>query len=156
RMETNLVRKQQIAAGIGTGYDALTPGRELFMFSGTPAQGHDVKDLENAIKEQVKIIQSEPVTDEELARVKAQVVASKVYEKDSIFYQAMSIGMLETIGLDWMVGEQYVDKIKAVTKEQIQTVANKYLVDDNLTVAVLDPQPIDNSKPHSRAMGSRH
>ena len=147
RMETNLVRKQQVASSIGTSYDAFTPGRELFMFSGVPTQGHDVKDLEKAIKEQVHIVQNEFVTDKELARVKAQVVASKVYEKDSIFYQAMTIGMLETVGLDWTLSEQYADRINKVTKEQIQQVAKKYLVDDNLTVAVLDPQPIDPNKP---------
>ena len=49
-----------------------------------------------------------------------------------------------------------MDRINAVTKEQIQQVAKKYLVDDNLTVAVLDPQPIDPSKPRRRAMGGRH
>lgn len=158
RMETYLVREQQIAASIGTSYDAFTPGQELFMFSGTPAQGHTVIDLENAIKEQIKQVQEELVTDKELARVKAQVVASKVYEKDSIFYQAMSIGMLETIGLDWMLSEQYPEKINAVTKEQIQTVANKYLKDSYLTVAVLDPQPIDtaNIRRPPMGMGGRH
>ena len=147
RMETNLVRKQQVASSIGTSYDAFTPGRELFTFSGVPAQGHNVKDLENAIKEQVHLVRTQLVTDGELARVKAQVVASKVYQKDSIFYQAMTIGMMETIGLDWTLSEQYADRINKVTKEQIQQVAKKYLVDDNLTVAVLDPQPIDPNKP---------
>jgi len=156
RMETSLVRKQQVAASIGTSYDAFTPGRELFMFSGTPGQGHDVLSLEKAIKEQVGIIQNEPVSDKELARVKAQVVAGKVYEKDSIFYQAMSIGMLETIGQDWMLAEQYAERVNNITKEQIQQVAKKYLIDDNLTVAVLDPQPIDRNKPRRRAMGGRH
>jgi zinc protease len=29
----------------------------------------------------------------------------------------------------------------------VQAVAKKYLVDDSLTVAVLDPQPLDGRKP---------
>jgi zinc protease len=64
-----------------------------------------------------------------------------------VFYQAMQIGMLETIGLDWKVGEQYVDNIKAVTAEQVQQVAKKYLIDDGLTVAELLPQPMDGHHP---------
>jgi zinc protease len=43
-----------------------------------------------------------------------------------------------------------VDKLSAVTPEQIQAVARKYLIPDGLTVAVLDPQPLDG-KPAPRA-----
>ena len=52
----------------------------------------------------------------------------------------MKIGMLETIGLDWRLFESYLDKITAVTAEQVQTVAKKYLVDQNLTVGILEPK----------------
>lgn len=156
RMEKHLVREQRVAASIGTGYDAFTPGRELMTFSGTPAKGKTVEDLEKAVKEQIRIIQTEPVSDKELARVKAQVAAGKVYQKDSIFYQAMSIGTLETTGLGWQLGEKFVDRINKITKEQIQAVAKKYLIDDNLTVAKLDPQEIDMTKPHKRSAGGRH
>jgi zinc protease len=52
--------------------------------------------------------------------------------------------MLETIGLPWQIKDEYVDKILAVTAEQVQQVAKKYLTDENLTVAVLDPLPIEN------------
>ena len=38
-------------------------------------------------------------------------------------------------------------KLKEVTAAQVQEVARKYLVDDNLTVAVLDPQPVGERKP---------
>lgn len=144
RFTKNLIRKQQVAQSISTSYDLYSRLDELFTFSTTPAQGKNVKQLENAIREEIKKVQDELVSEEELKRIKAQVVASKVYEKDSIFYQAMQIGTLETVGLDWRISDQFVDKIRAVTPEQIQQVANKYLVDDRLTVAVLDPQPINN------------
>jgi zinc protease len=92
------------------------------------------------------------VSSDELARVKAQVIAGEVYEKDSVFYQAMQIGSLETMGLDWRLGPQYADRIKQVTAEQVRDVARKYLVDDHLTVAVLEPLPLDHKKPR-RPMG---
>jgi zinc protease len=71
------------------------------------------------------------------------VVANKTYEKDGVFYQARQIGSLETVGLDWRLMDQFVDKISAVTPEQVQAVAKKYLTEDRLTVAELEPQPID-------------
>ena len=90
-----------------------------------------------------------------LERIKAQAVAEKVYEKDSVFYQAMQIGMLETVGLDWKLNDEYTKRIREVTAKQIQAVAKKYLVKDTLTVAVLDPQPLTAKKRHSSTM-SRH
>jgi zinc protease len=56
----------------------------------------------------------------------------------------MEVGMLDTIGLPWQLKDRYVEKILAVTAEQVQQVANKYLVDERLTVAALDPLPIEN------------
>ncbi len=144
RFTKNLIRGQQVAQNIGTSYDLYSRLDELFTFVGTPAQGKTVQQLEEAIRGQIQQVQDQLVNEEELKRIKAQAVASKVYEKDSIFYQAMQIGTLETVGLDWRLSDQYVDKIRAVTPEQIQQVARKYLVDDHLTVAVLDPQPINN------------
>ena len=86
------------------------------------------------------------MTDEELTRIKSAVVASAVYELDSIFYQAMKIGQLEAVGLDWRLADEYVDRINAVTAEQVQAVAIKYLVEEALTVAVLDPLPMETGR----------
>ena len=49
-----------------------------------------------------------------------------------------------------------VERIKGVTAEEVQAVAKKYFRDDALTVAVLDPQPIDEAKPKKPAMPARH
>ena len=145
RFAKNLVRGTQIAAGVSAGYNLFTPRTELFVFSGTPSKGRSATDLEKAIKKEIDKLKKDLVSQAELDRVKAQVVAGKVYEKDSVFYQAMSIGMLETTGQQWILGENYADRIKAVTPEQVQAVAKKYLIPDYLTVAVLDPQPLDNN-----------
>ena len=53
--------------------------------------------------------------------------------------------------------KQEIAKLKAVTPEQVKEVAQRYLVDDNLTVAVLDPLPIENQPRQNRvAVGGRH
>ncbi len=153
RLETELVRAQRIAASIGTGYDLYTPRRELLTISATPVPGRDIAELEAAIEAQIERLRQEPVTAEELARVKAQVVAGKVYERDSMFYQAMQIGILETLGYGWQVQEEYLARIEQVTPEQVQQVARKYLIDRRRTVAVLDPEP--SARPVASQGGSR-
>jgi len=142
RFERELVREKKLAASIGTDYSAVARSPGLMMIEATPANGHSVAELEQAIRAQIERIKKEPASAEELNRVKAQVVASNVFSRDSVFYQAMQIGRLAAVGLDWRMIDDYPDKLMAVTAEQVQTVARKYLVDAHLTVAVLDPQPI--------------
>ena len=153
RFSKDLVRGQQIAASVSAGYDLYSRLDELMLFDGTPATGKSVDDLEKAIRAQIKTLKTELVSQAELDSIKAQVVASKVYEKDSVFYQAMQIGTLATVGLDWQLMDQFVDRLRAVTPEQVQAVAKKYLIDDHLTVAVLDPQstPVAANGGHAHA-----
>ena len=156
RFAKELVRDKEIATTAGAGYDMHARLADLLIFDGTPAKGKTIKDLEKAIRVQLEKLKTKLVKQEELDRIKAQVVAGKVYEKDSIFYQAMQIGMLETVGLDWRLMDEYLAKLKLVTPEQIQAVAKKYLVDDHLTVAVLKPQPINSSTQTSKGDRNAH
>lgn len=156
RFAKNLVRGRQVAANAGAGYSAFSRLETLFLFDGNPAQGHNISELETAIRKEIDKVKNEPVSEDELARIKAQVIAGDVYEQDSVFYQAMEIGRLETMGLDWRLGDEYSERIQQVTAEQVRDVARKYLVDEHLTVAVLDPQPLDGKQPRRPAPGMRH
>jgi zinc protease len=155
RLNQNLVRQSQIAIDVDAGYDMVQRGRQsIFVLDGTPSEGKSVAELEAAILNEIEKIKTGGVTEEELQRVKAQVIAADVYQRDSMFYQAMQIGNLETAGFSWRILKDYPAKLQAVTAEQVQLVAKKYFNKDNLTVATLDPQPIDpndntpKGKPH--------
>jgi zinc protease len=154
RLAKNLIRDSQVAARAGADYSLDAGSDTLFELDGTPAQGRTIADLEAAMRGQVKKLRDDLVTEDELQRVKVQVVTGDVYQKDSVFYQAMKIGSLESVGLGWQVADQYVDKVKAVTAEQVRDVARRYLVDDHLTIAVLDPQPISDAERMRRTQHS--
>jgi zinc protease len=157
RFSKELVRDAQIAASINTDYNPYAPFPVILTFSVTPANGHTVVDVEKAIRAQLERLKSEPVSEAELRRVKAQVVAADVYARDSVFYQAMRIGMLETIGLKWQLIDGSLARIRSVTAEQVQQVAKKYLNEDNLTVAVLNPLPLSGGrKPAHAPQGGDH
>lgn len=159
RLESRLVRGQQIAASVGVGYELYARMPSLFMLEGTPVQGKTVAELEKALLEEVRQLREELVSTEELDRVKAQVLAGKVFERDSIFYQAMQLGTAETVGLGWKKVHEFVDKISAVTPQQVQQVAKKYLIEDRLSIGYLDPQPIPEGQiaPEDRApVGGDH
>ena len=146
RLSSELVRGKQIAVSAGAGYGLTSRLADLFELEATPAEGKTVQELEVALKNEVSKLQKELIDGDELQRIKAQVLASAVYERDSNFYQAMQIGMLETVGLGWQKVDEYVAKVNQVTAEQVRDVARKYLIEDHLNIAYLDPQPIENTK----------
>jgi zinc protease len=159
RLNQKLVRETQLAIDASAGYDILSRSRQsLFELDGTPSEGKTVVELEAAILQQIENIKQSGVTKAELDRVKAGVIAADVYQRDSMFYQAMQLGTIETTGFPWRIILDYPDKLRAVTPEQVQEVAKKYLVKDNLTIATLDPQPLDNKAPDASAkpQGVRH
>lgn len=143
RFNRKLVRGTEIAASAGVGYDPYDRLQTLFIMDGVPGKGHTVAEVKDALITELEEIKRTPVTKSELDTVKAQVVAAKVFERDSVFYQAMQIGTMETIGLDWQEADRYAENIRKVTAEQVMAVAEKYLDLDKLTTAILDPLPID-------------
>jgi zinc protease len=156
RFSRELVRGEEIATSIGAGYGLFSRLDDLFIVAGTPTKAHTVSELEQAVMQQIEELKSELVSEQELKRIQVQVVANKTYERDSVFYQAMQIGMLETIGLDWRLSEEYVKNIDAVTAQQVQAVARKYFIDKTLTVAELLPQPIGDKPRPKSSFGVRH
>lgn len=139
RLSKNLVREQEIAASAGAGYDLYAAQESTFLFDGTPNEAHSIDELEAALLSEIEKVKSNLVSAEELARVKAQVVAGEIYQQDSVQRQAYLIGALETVGLGWQTLNSYEENINQVTAEDIRNVAKKYFVDERKTVAVLTP-----------------
>ena len=147
RLNQNLVRNTSRAINVGAGYSMLSRGgQSSFEMYATPSEKVSVIDLEKYLKLELKNIVDNGVTDVELKRVITSVIASEVYQKDSVFGAVMQIGQLETMGYSYKIVNDYIDNIKQVTSQDIQAVIKKYFHDDALTVVTLDPQPLDENK----------
>jgi zinc protease len=155
RLNKHLVREQQIASSAGAGYDSTGRGPSIFTLEATPSSGKSVQEIEAALRKEIDQLVKDGINQDELKRVKAQVTAGEVYKLDSLFYQAMQIGQMESIGLGHQAIKVMLDKLQLVTAEQVQQVAKEFLQDDNLTVAVLDPQPL-SGKPKPQAKGTSY
>lgn len=140
RLQQNLVRGRELASHIDAGFSPTSMLPTLFYFSAVPRDGVSLADLETAVLGEIDALQSHPPTPAELERIKAQVVSANVFELDSMQHQAIVIGSLAAVGLDWRLKDSYVDKIKAVTAEQVRAVAAKYFKSETLTVAHLLPE----------------
>ncbi|MDO6460533.1 pitrilysin family protein [Granulosicoccaceae sp. 1_MG-2023] len=140
RLTRDLVRTRRLAASAGASYSMLKRDTTLFLLDATPAGEVTVAQLEEALLAELSDIASHGVTADELDRVKAQVIAADVFDRDSMFRKAVSIGSLAVQGFDVQLRDDYVAGIQAVTAAQVQSVVQRYLVPAGMTVGVLQPQ----------------
>ena len=96
--------------------------------------------LEEAILQQISLLQSTLVSKIELAKIKTKMLTKNIYEQESLFNQMHKVGSLEAAGYNFGLVKQRSKEIEAITAKQIQAVAKKYLVKDNLTVAYSMPE----------------
>lgn len=146
RFSRVLVREKKVAAQVNTYYDLFKRHASQFIITGTPAPGHTVAELEQHILGQIEQLKATQVSEEELQRVKTQLLAQEIYERDSMSEQAIMLGMLESIGLSWEWADTFIDKINALTPAEIQRVAQKYLLVNHLSVTELVPQSREAAK----------
>jgi zinc protease len=143
RLPNRLERGQEVASSVRAAYGAYTRGDSLFLLSGMPntQRGKTLEQLETAFWDQLDTLKREPPSAEEVARVRALLVAGLVYGRDSITAQASSIGQLESVGLGWRQGDLLLDELGKVTPDDLRRVARTYFTRERLTLGQLRPEP---------------
>ncbi|MBB1518887.1 M16 family metallopeptidase [Aquipseudomonas guryensis] len=142
RLPTRLERGEELVSGASSWYDAFVRGDSLFILSATPnvQKGKTLEQVEAGLWRQLDDLKHNPPSAEELQRVRAQVIAGLVYERDSITSQATTIGELETVGLSWTLMDQDLAALEAVTAADIQKAAQTYFTRSRLSVAHVLPE----------------
>ena len=151
RIESELIRKREVTLSLGAGYSMLSRLDTLFQFSGEPNQSKSIssEDAVRAIWTLIDQIKATPPLKEEMQRVHSQIIAREVFSNDHLIARAFRLGGPVAYGLpaDWLVN--YPKKLKAITPEQVQQVAQKYLVKERMTIGYLNP-PANNNEGDNR------
>jgi zinc protease len=140
RLNRVLVKQEKVVNDVGVGYDMISRGPELFLISATMAKGKTVSQAEASIRKALNELKQKGILESELKRIKVRILSDQIYKRDSIFGQAMEIGSTEMAGFSWKDIDYMLERMQTITPEQVQAVAKKYLIDEGLTIAVLDPQ----------------
>ena len=156
RLPAKLVRTDRVANSVDASFEPIARGPVMFSLSGVPAKDTTVEQLEQALRAEVARIASDGVSADELKRVKAQLIASQIYKRDSVFGQAMEIGSMEMSGISFRMIDRIIEKLAAVTPEQVKAVAQKYFSDEQLTVATLHPLPVSAQAEHKSSSVGAH
>lgn len=139
RLYRDLVRDRKIAVA-AAGFAGL-PGdkyRNLYAFYAVPAQGHSAAEMGSAIHEAVEKLKREGVSPDELKMVKTRSKAALL--RSLANNQGLAINLAENqlkYG-DWRELFREIDKIDAVTNQDVKRVANQVFVDTNRTVGILE------------------
>jgi zinc protease len=138
RLHQRLVRKDKtaVAAG-GFVFSHEDPG--LFLTFALYLPNMDVEKLKAALDEEIAKVSSDKVDAKELQKAKNQLAARAVYQRERVS------GLATAIGVNWVVAHDPLrpfnaaQKYDAVTADDVQRVAKKYLIKNNLSMVTLTP-----------------
>lgn len=153
RLYRSLVYEQKIALAVGAEHSLLQTDPQLFYCYVVVAPGQKVEAAEQALYRELERIKQEPPSETELQRARNQLEAARIFGQDSIFRQAMLLGQAETVGAGWRFEDSFLDRIRKVTPQDVQRVAQRYLIEDARTVGTLLPLP--PLQPFAESAGAR-
>jgi len=140
RFYRDLVRERELVLSAEAEHSLLSRDSGLFLISAEPLPEKEVAQVERALEQELERLRREPVPTPELEKVKNLMEASFLTAQDSLFFQAMLLAQFE-IASTWRAVDDYLPSIRKVTPEDIQRVANQYLIPERRTAGVLTPLP---------------
>ncbi len=115
-------------------------GPGVFYVAFTPVKDRELRDLEAVWLDEALKLVTHGVSEDELNRVKAQVIAGQVFSSDSVLGQASRMGRMWAIGFAPNASDVINEKLRVITPDQVRQVAEKYLVEHQATIAILEPK----------------
>ena len=140
RLTKNLVDNQKVALDIFLSNDTYNQYPNLIIIGGTPRGKISPEELKLKILEQLSNESINSVTERELVNAKARIKANNIYKFDSVFYQAMQVGMLETKDIGWENLDNYNSIIESISLDEVKESASKYFLNNKVFTTILRPE----------------
>jgi zinc protease len=140
RLYQELVVKKGIAANAGASYQANMLDATNFAVYGAPRGAATLGEVETAVDAEIARIARDGVTDQELEKAKARFVRSMIFARDRQQAMANIYGSTLAVGRKVADVEEWPQRIRKVTAEQIKTAAQRYLVLDRSVTGYLMPK----------------
>ena len=140
RLYQSLIEQQQVAL-TAQGFSGF-PGDKyptLMLFYALTTPGTDIDKLAIALRAEIDRLKTEPVTTEELKRVKTQLKASLVRALDSNMGMARVLAEYDAKTGSWRTIFEELEKIEAITPQDIQRAAQTTFTAENRTIGKLLP-----------------
>jgi len=139
RLYQRLVKEKEMLTGVG-GFMDEKRGVGALYSNATLRPNVKTEDVEALIYAEIDRLKKEPIADWELQKAKNTTRRNFVNGLQSSLNRAVTIGQYTVYYNEPSLINARLDKVSAVTKEDVQRVANKYLVDTNRTVVITMPK----------------
>lgn len=118
--------------------------RDPGLFTLTAKLASDAKHshVESVMLKELEELQAMAPDQEELERVKNQLLARFAFNRHGTYELASTLGEYEA-SADWRYMLSYPERLKAVTPADVQRVARRYFVDHNRTVGHFIPEKVE-------------
>jgi zinc protease len=150
RLYQKLVKEKEMLTNLGGRMDEKRGVGALYT-SATLRPGVKTEDVEAAIYAELDRLKKEPIADWELQKAKNTTRRNLINALQSALTRAIFLGQYTIYYNEPGLINNRLDKVAAVTKEDVQRVANKYLVDTNRTVVITMPKA--KARPATGASG---
>jgi predicted Zn-dependent peptidase len=140
RLNRALVQEKKVAVG-AFGQPGF-PGQKypnLFLFGSFVAPGKTNEEVEKAMMAEIERLKAQPVTTDELEGVKNRARSQLIRNFNSNSSMASDLASWQVLTGDWRNLFRYLDKLNAVSPQDIQRVAKQVFTDGNRTVGVIEP-----------------
>ena len=117
-------------------FAGLVPGYFAFYTGTEPTK---VAQVETELLKEAELLRTEGLTADELRRAKAKIIGGKKIARADLGNLAATSALDELYGLGWQRADLDDAKYEAVTLEQIQAAAQKYLKADTSVISVVKP-----------------
>jgi predicted Zn-dependent peptidase len=139
RLNQKLVREKEMVTNASS-FAQESRGVGGFYVTATPRPGKKTEEVEASVYDEIARLQKEPIADWELQKAKSGARRNFINGLQSSMGRANSIGQYAVYYGDPNLINTRIDKVNAITKEDVQRVANKYLVQTNRTVVITVPK----------------
>ncbi|MCP5361871.1 MAG: insulinase family protein [Hyphomicrobiales bacterium] len=152
RLTKALVLNQKLAISAGADYDLFSFGPSIFSIHVYPIDSDTMERIEDQVEEQIRQIILDGITQEELERAKAVLRADYIYAQDSARTLGFVVGQAIFSGLSPEYLSSYLQKLDAVTLEQVQQAAALVLKEKQSVTGILKQEKsnISPSAEHTR------
>jgi predicted Zn-dependent peptidase len=139
RLYQKLVKEKELTTSV-FGFMDEKRGLGAFYVSATLRPGAKTDAVEAAVYEEIERLKKEPIADWELQKAKNSTRRAFISNLQSSLSRAINLTQYAIYYNDPGLINARLDKVAAVTKEDVQRVANKYLRDTNRTVVITMPK----------------
>ena len=139
RLTENLVNSKKVALDTFISNDTYNQHDSLIIIGGTPRGSTTTDEFISHVLNEFSDESIDTIGQEELESAKARIKSDNVFKFDSVFYQAMQVGMLETKNISWRNLDNYYKISETITLSEVMSAGKSYITQNKPLITVLRP-----------------